>query len=85
MAQVEWIHQWARRQSHILIAASIKSHEEMNNSDQISQVWGEQTVGFFCRGTGRILSWKYRSEAKERKTPNLFFCPNLSLIQIPVD
>ena len=44
----------------------------MNNSEKIRQVEGDQTVHFFCLRTGRILSWKYGSEAKERKTLNLY-------------
>ena len=50
----------------------------MNSCEKISQVWGYLTVGFFGRGTGRILSWKCRSESKERKIPNLYYLPRLT-------
>ena len=37
----------------------------------------DPTLGFFCRGSGRILNWKCRSESKERKIPNLYSLPGL--------
>lgn len=42
------------------------------------------TVGFFCRGSGRILNWKCRSESKEGKIQIYILCSDLSLIQILV-
>lgn len=41
----------------------------MDSSEEISQGLGDQIIGFFYSGTSRVLSWKYGTEPKKRKTP----------------